>query len=236
MRNQLRRFAPWVWCAGATMKALNRATLLQAICALALTWSTPSSAFPPSLEFNLRYPGMYFDKESGLNYNYYRSYSAERGRYTQPDLIGLNGGWNRAGYAEANPLQFTDPQGLCPMCVAAPVLGGGITLGDLGIGAAVGGAMLGLDRMLNGAAQPRGLPPEGVRPPIPAADQCKPGPASRPSERDKGGQSLWDPNGGEWRWFPGDKWHNPHWDHNAHDGQNSPWVNIPHGGLPPVKK
>lgn len=122
------------------------------------------------------------------------------------------------------------------MCLAVPVLDGGITLGDIGIGAAIGGAMLGLDRMFNDAAPPRGLPPEGVQPPIPEADQCKPGPASRPSERDKGGQSLWDPNGGEWRWFPGDKWHNPHWDHNAHDGKSSPWVNVPHGGLPPVKK
>jgi hypothetical protein len=88
---------------------------------------------------------------------------------------------------------------------------------------------------LDGSDPSRGLPPEGIKPPIPEADQCKPGPASRPSERDKGGQSLWDPNGGEWRWFPGDKWHNPHWDNNAHDRPNSPWVNVPHGGLPPVK-
>jgi len=39
----------------------------------------------------------------------------------------------------------------------------------------------------------------------------------------------------EWRWLPGDKWHNPHWDHNPHNGPSSPWVNVPHGGLPPVK-
>jgi hypothetical protein len=58
----------------------------------------------------------------------------------------------------------------------------------------------------------------------------------RPSERDKCGQSLWAPDGGEWRWFPGDKWHNPHWDHNSHDGKSSPWVNVPRGGLPPVKQ
>lgn len=82
-------------------------------------------------------------------------------------------------------------------------------------------------------APPRGLPPDGVFPP--SDGQCKPGPASRPSERDKGGQSLWDPKGGEWRWFPGDKWHNPHWDHNPHDRPKSPWINVPHGGLPPVK-
>jgi RHS repeat-associated protein len=33
----------------------------------------------------------------------------------------------------------------------------------------------------------------------------------------------------------GDKWHNPHWDHHPRNAPNSGWVNIPHGGLPPVK-
>ena len=49
----------------------------------------------------------------------------------------------------------------------------------------------------------------------------------------KGGQSLWDEHGGEWRYFPGDNWHNPHWDYNGHVNPNSPWGNIPIGGLPP---
>ncbi len=47
---------------------------------------------------NLRYPGQYFDVESNLNYNYLRSYRPADGRYTQPDPIGLAGGWNRLGY------------------------------------------------------------------------------------------------------------------------------------------
>jgi hypothetical protein len=90
----------------------------------------------------------------------------------------------------------------------------------------------------NGQADPpppappaRGLPPEGVHPPV--AGPLAPGPASRPSERSVGGQSLWDEHGGEWRYFPGDKWHNPHWDHNPHSNPNSPWDNIPINGLPP---
>lgn len=62
--------------------------------------------------FNLRYPGQYADEESGLFYHYFRSYDARTGRYSQPDPIGLNGGWNRFGYVDANPLQFTDPFGL----------------------------------------------------------------------------------------------------------------------------
>jgi hypothetical protein len=77
----------------------------------------------------------------------------------------------------------------------------------------------------------RGLPPEGVNPPVDGP--LTPGPASRPSEVGKGGQSLWDEHGGEWRYFPGDKWHNPHWDYNGHANPNSPWGNIPIGGLPP---
>ena len=77
----------------------------------------------------------------------------------------------------------------------------------------------------------RGSPPESLRPPV--SGSLTPGPASRPSERSVGGQSLWDEHGGEWRYFPGDKWHNPHWDYNPHLNPNSRWDNIPINGLPP---
>jgi RHS repeat-associated protein len=62
--------------------------------------------------FNLRYPGQYFDKESGLSYNYFRSYDSRTGRYSQSDPIDLAGGWNRFTYVENDPMSFTDPMGL----------------------------------------------------------------------------------------------------------------------------
>jgi len=46
------------------------------------------------------------------HYNYFRSYSAERGRYTQADPIGLEGGFNRFGYVEGDALGSSDPMGL----------------------------------------------------------------------------------------------------------------------------
>jgi hypothetical protein len=76
-----------------------------------------------------------------------------------------------------------------------------------------------------------GLPPDGVHPPV--GGNLSVGPASRPSDASQGGRSLWDDKGGEWRYFPGDKYHNPHWDYNAHDRKFSPWDNVQIGDLPP---
>ena len=61
---------------------------------------------------NLRFPGQYADKETNLNYNYYRDYNPQTGRYIQSDPIGLNGGINTFGYVGGNPLSKIDPMGL----------------------------------------------------------------------------------------------------------------------------
>lgn len=63
-------------------------------------------------EYNPRFPGQYFDKETNLHYNYFRYYEPETGRYISPDPIGLAGGLNIYGYVEQNPLSFIDPLGL----------------------------------------------------------------------------------------------------------------------------
>jgi RHS repeat-associated protein len=47
----------------------------------------------------LRFPGQYFDAETGLHYNYFRDYDPELGRYIQSDRLGLFDGPNTYGYA-----------------------------------------------------------------------------------------------------------------------------------------
>ena len=42
--------------------------------------------------FNLRFPGQYYDAETGLHYNYFRDYEPGTGRYVESDPIGFAGG------------------------------------------------------------------------------------------------------------------------------------------------
>ncbi|WP_162172812.1 RHS repeat-associated core domain-containing protein, partial [Snodgrassella communis] len=83
------------------------------------SWKINSDAFGNSeldannqITMNLRFPGQYYDAETGLSYNYFRDYDAKTGRYIESDPIGLAGGINTYGYVGGNPIEFIDPFGL----------------------------------------------------------------------------------------------------------------------------
>ena len=90
----------------------------------ALLWSWNSDAFgtgsvnedahgnKPSLDMPLRFPGQIYDAHTAMNYNYFRDYDPNTGRYIQSDPIGLKGGINTYNYVGGNPLSRTDPLGL----------------------------------------------------------------------------------------------------------------------------
>jgi len=61
---------------------------------------------------NLRFPGQYFDVESGLNYNVNRDYESAKGGYLQPDPMGLAAGPSLYAYVGGDPLNYIDPTGL----------------------------------------------------------------------------------------------------------------------------
>jgi RHS repeat-associated protein len=61
---------------------------------------------------NFRFPGQYYDQETGFHYNYHRYYDPKTGRYLRPDPIGLEGEINLYTYASLNPINSFDIFGL----------------------------------------------------------------------------------------------------------------------------
>ncbi|MDQ0946064.1 RHS repeat-associated core domain-containing protein [Streptomyces sp. V1I1] len=83
-------------------------------------WNRDSTAYTP-----LRYPGQYFDPETGLHYNVNRYYDPDLGRYITPDPLGLAPAINHYAYVP-NPFTLADPLGLAG-CDADPTWGRRVT-------------------------------------------------------------------------------------------------------------
>jgi RHS repeat-associated protein len=59
----------------------------------------------------LRFPGQWFQSESGLHQNWMRDYDPTTGRYLQADPLGLIDGPSVYGYAKGNPGRWVDTRG-----------------------------------------------------------------------------------------------------------------------------
>ncbi|MDM8549183.1 RHS repeat-associated core domain-containing protein [Desulfobacterales bacterium HSG2] len=65
-------------------------------------------AITETITNHFRFPGQYFDAETGLHYDRFRYYDPQTGRYLMPDAFG----GNRYGYASNNPVRRIHAEGL----------------------------------------------------------------------------------------------------------------------------
>jgi RHS repeat-associated protein len=71
----------------------------------------------------LRFPGQYYDPETGLHHNYFRYYDPETARFLTLDPLGLDSAPNPVAYVD-NPHTLCDPLGLAPSDEADVTWGG----------------------------------------------------------------------------------------------------------------
>jgi RHS repeat-associated protein len=121
---------------------------------------------------NARFPGQWFQSESGLHQNWMRDYDPTTGRYLEADPLGLVDGASVYGYALQSPMMNVDPTGEYAWtwpairCVVGGVLRGVARVLDRA-GLAAGAAATATDNLF-----PDPVPPEPFfRPPVPEPPQ-----------------------------------------------------------------
>jgi len=62
---------------------------------------------------SIKFAGREYDPNAALYYNRARYYDPNTGRFTRTDPIGLAGGTNLYEYASGDPINKSDPSGLC---------------------------------------------------------------------------------------------------------------------------
>ena len=118
-----------------------------------------------------RFPGQWFQSESGLHQNWMRDYDPTTGRYLQADPLGLVDGASVYGYVAQSPMMLTDPTGefIPAAVVGGALLGAGLSIllqlldngGDLWC---IDWRQVGLDAALGGAFGGAGLLGKGLNP------------------------------------------------------------------------
>ncbi|WP_198402813.1 right-handed parallel beta-helix repeat-containing protein [Methylomonas koyamae] len=93
-----------------------------------VVWSARQEAFGnmhvslAAVGNNLRFPGQYYDQETGLHNNFQRMYNPNIGRYIENDPIGHLGGLNLYGYSDNSPIDIIDHLGMAPRKYRDPML------------------------------------------------------------------------------------------------------------------
>jgi RHS repeat-associated protein len=128
--------------------------------ALSHTCTTTAAVFA----YNLRFPGQYYDQETGKHYNYYRDFDPGLGRYLESDPIGLRSGNNTYAYADQNPLELIDRWGL-DATVWPPGPGRSVSDGARNGNWCGGNWSGGQVPSLNGGK-------DGTKPPVDSLDRC----------------------------------------------------------------
>ena len=91
-----------------------------------------STGAPPSA----RFPGQWFQSESGLHQNWMRDYDPTTGRYLQADPLGLVDGAIVYGYVRQSPMRLVDPKGEAAQAAAICAVVPEVCVGVLIAGAA----------------------------------------------------------------------------------------------------
>jgi RHS repeat-associated protein len=131
-------------------------------CTRKVLWLYALTAYWRSVNDQLSWQGTLLeDKQdgSGMVYRRARYLDPATGRFTQEDPIGLAGGLNTYGFASGDPVNFSDPLGLCPI-PADDCPPGYFTALGTAVGAIIGGVGGGTGGFFGGAGV--GAIPAGV--------------------------------------------------------------------------